>query len=130
MNHQRENVLGVGISAINLESALTIIDEWLAEDAREYVCVTGVHGVMESQRNEAIRRIHNEAGMVTPDGMPMVWLLRLAGYKDADRVYGPDLMRLLFRHSESRGYTHYLYGASESTLLHLQSRLATEYVRA
>jgi N-acetylglucosaminyldiphosphoundecaprenol N-acetyl-beta-D-mannosaminyltransferase len=130
MRNDRGDVLGVGVSAITMEDAIATLERWIGEGRREYVCVTGVHGVMESQRSEAIRRIHNGAGMVTPDGMPIVWLLRLAGHKYADRVYGPDLMRLLLRHSETRGYTHYLYGASESTLLRLQSRLATEYVGA
>ena len=45
---------------------------------RQYVCVTGVHGVMESQRDERLRQIHNAAGLVTPDGMPLVWLSRSA----------------------------------------------------
>jgi UDP-N-acetyl-D-mannosaminuronic acid transferase (WecB/TagA/CpsF family) len=41
--------------------------------------LTGVHGLMESRRDQRLRRVHNEAGMVTPDGMPLVWLLRLLG---------------------------------------------------
>jgi N-acetylglucosaminyldiphosphoundecaprenol N-acetyl-beta-D-mannosaminyltransferase len=62
--------------------------------SRNYVCIAGVHGVMESRRNQRLRRIiHNDAGMVTPDGMPLVWLLRLLGKRNVDRVYGPDLMR-------------------------------------
>ena len=51
----RVNVLGVGVSAINMEMALDLVDEWIARREQQYICVTGVHGVMESQRDSALR---------------------------------------------------------------------------
>ncbi|MBC7226450.1 MAG: WecB/TagA/CpsF family glycosyltransferase [Thermoflexales bacterium] len=113
MRPPRVNILGVGISAINMEMALTVIEGWIERREPHYVCVTGVHGVMESQRDEGLRRIHNQAGLVTPDGMPLVWLSRLKGYRHVDRVYGPDLMLALCEHSVSRGYRHFFYGGAE-----------------
>jgi len=90
--------------------ALEIIEGWIARRERHYVCVTGVHGVMESQRNENLRRIHNQAGLVTPDGMPLVWLCKLKGFRHVDRVYGPDLMLALCERSVTMGYRHFFYG--------------------
>ena len=58
----RVDVLGVGVSAINIGQALDIIDAWIARREQHYVCVTGVHGVMESQRDEHLRQIAEEAG--------------------------------------------------------------------
>jgi N-acetylglucosaminyldiphosphoundecaprenol N-acetyl-beta-D-mannosaminyltransferase len=114
------------VSAINLNMALTQIDQWIAQQNHQYVCVTGVHGVMESQHDQALRRIHNEAGMVTPDGMPLVWLNQLAGNTHVDRVYGPDLMLALCDSSQSKGYRHFLYGGNtgvpEQLALQLQKR--------
>ena len=75
---ERSNILGVGVSAINMPIALDTIGGWIAARERHYVCITGVHGVMESQRDPELRRIHNAAGLVTPDGMPLVWLAALA----------------------------------------------------
>jgi len=106
----RVNILGVGVSAINMEMALKIIENWISRRERHYVCVTGVHGVMESQRNENLRRIHNQAGLVTPDGIPLVWLCRLKGFRHVDRVYGPDLMLALCDRSVTMGYRHFFYG--------------------
>src|SRR6185436_9605327 len=88
---QRCNVLGVRISAVNLDLAAARIDSWVKSREPHYVCITGVHGVMESQDNPELKAIHNAAGMVTPDGMPMVWANRLAGNAHVRRVYGPDL---------------------------------------
>src|SRR6476660_7668385 len=88
----RANVLGVGVSALNLDSAAAVITQALDNTAKGYVCVTGVHGVSEAQGDPNFRRILNEAFLNTPDGMPMVWMGRLQGYHDMRRVYGPDLM--------------------------------------
>jgi N-acetylglucosaminyldiphosphoundecaprenol N-acetyl-beta-D-mannosaminyltransferase len=96
-----------------MTQALSIIDRWIAHRQQHYVCVTGVHGVMESQRDEGLRRIHNDAGLVTPDGMPLVWLSRLHGHSHVGRVYGPDLMLALCEHSLSKGYNHFFYGGGE-----------------
>jgi N-acetylglucosaminyldiphosphoundecaprenol N-acetyl-beta-D-mannosaminyltransferase len=47
--HARANILGVGVSPINMDIALDTMDDWIARRDPHYVCVTGVHGVMESQ---------------------------------------------------------------------------------
>jgi N-acetylglucosaminyldiphosphoundecaprenol N-acetyl-beta-D-mannosaminyltransferase len=106
----RVDILGVNVSAVNMAQALATIEDWIATGEKNYVCVTGVHGVMESQRDEALRRIHNAAGLVTPDGMPLVWISRLRGYRHVERVYGPDLLQELCKCSAARGYRNYFYG--------------------
>ena len=110
---RRVNILGVGVSAINIAMALEAIEGWIARRSPRYVCVTGVHGVMESQRDEELRRIHNRAGLVTPDGMPLVWLSRLKGLGHVERVYGPHLMLAICERSVSKGYRHFFYGGAE-----------------
>jgi N-acetylglucosaminyldiphosphoundecaprenol N-acetyl-beta-D-mannosaminyltransferase len=127
LTSERLNVLGVGVSAINMAMALTRIEDWIATRRQCYVCITGVHGVMESQRDPGLRRIHNAAGMVTPDGMPLVWLLWAGGHGYADRVYGPDLMVSVLARSVDRGYRHFLYGSSEATLARLQANLRARF---
>jgi N-acetylglucosaminyldiphosphoundecaprenol N-acetyl-beta-D-mannosaminyltransferase len=111
--HERTNVLGVHISSIDLSDAAATIEHWISARSRNYVCITGVHGVMESRRDERLRRIHNEAGMVTPDGMPLVWFSRLSGKSRTKRVYGPDLMREMSAVSGRRGYRQFYYGGAE-----------------
>jgi len=109
----RANILGVGVSAINMAMALETIEGWIARREPHYVCVTGVHGVMESQRDEELRWIHNAAGLVTPDGMPLVWLSRSKGFRYVSRVYGPDLMLALCERSVVCSYRHFFYGGAE-----------------
>jgi len=123
----RINVLGVGVSALNMEMALEIIEGWIERREPHYVCVTGVHGVMESQRDENLRRIHNRAGLVTPDGMPLVWLSRLKGFRHVERVYGPDLMLALCGRSAAKGYRHFFYGGAQGVPEQLAARLQERF---
>jgi N-acetylglucosaminyldiphosphoundecaprenol N-acetyl-beta-D-mannosaminyltransferase len=113
MPDDRVDILGVGVSAINLNDAVATIERWIGERSYNYVCITGVHGVMESRRDRRLRNIHNEAGMVTPDGMPLVWLSHLLGKTRTERVYGPDLMKKMTALSSLRGYRQFYYGGAE-----------------
>lgn len=110
---RRVDVLGVGISAVNMEMAVAEVGRWVEQGERHYVCVTGVHGVMESQRDADLARIHNESGLTTPDGMPMVWAGRKAGADWMTRVYGPDLMLAVLARAAERGWKSFLYGGND-----------------
>ncbi len=123
----RFDVLGVHVSAVNLDRALAQFERWIAARSPHYVCVTGVHGVMESQADPALCQIHNKAGMVTPDGMPLVWLGKLAGHRDMDRVYGPDLMLKVCEASTERGWKHFFYGGGDGVAEQLRDRLTQRF---
>ena len=125
----RCNVLGVGVSAINPTIALVTIIRWIDRREHHYVCVTGVHGVMESQRAPELQQIHNRAGLVTPDGMPLVWISRLQGFRHVDRVYGPDLMLAVCERSAERGFRNFLYGGREGVAERLSARLRERFPR-
>lgn len=123
----RVDVLGVGLSAIDIPVAIRTIGQWIDRREPHFVTVSGVHGVMESVRDESLRRIHNRAGLVTPDGMPMVWLARAAGHRQVTRVYGPDLMLETCRVSVERGWKHYFYGGNVGVADELKQALQAKF---
>jgi N-acetylglucosaminyldiphosphoundecaprenol N-acetyl-beta-D-mannosaminyltransferase len=123
----RANVLGVGVSAINLDSAVAAVTRALELKTKGFVCVTGVHGVSEAQSDPAFRRILNEAFLNTPDGMPMVWVGRAQGFREMRRVYGPDLMLRICELSASRGFTHFFYGGAAGVAEQLKRELERRF---
>jgi N-acetylglucosaminyldiphosphoundecaprenol N-acetyl-beta-D-mannosaminyltransferase len=127
VNLERANVLGVGIHAINMEQAVAAIDQAVRNRRKGYVCVTGVHGVMEAQSNSGFKEILNNSLLTTPDGMPTVWVGRLQGFRHMDRVYGPDLMLEVCRLSEKHGYTHFFYGGKDGVADKLAEVLRMRY---
>jgi N-acetylglucosaminyldiphosphoundecaprenol N-acetyl-beta-D-mannosaminyltransferase len=124
---ERLEVLGVQVSAADTAIAIAEIDRWVRQGDQEYVTLTGVHGIMESVRNAEIRRAHNLAGLVLPDGTPLVWMLWQGGLRFAACVRGSDLMSALFAHSQTTGYRHFLYGASPRTLGLLNDNLQRRF---
>ncbi len=107
------DILGVRVSCIDPPQALAFFDDAIASGARTYVCITGVHGVMESRRDPDLAAIHRAAGLVTPDGMPMVWAGRVAGSATIRRVYGPDLVELVAAEAPARGWRSFFYGGQD-----------------
>ncbi len=134
----RVNILGVGVSALNMQTALKQTEALLDRDGpvrggevvrggAAYVCVTGVHGIMEAQSDKEFQQILNRSFLTTPDGMPTVWLGRLHGFKHMSRVYGPDYMLGLCERSVARGYRHFLYGGKEGVAEQLRAELIRRF---
>jgi N-acetylglucosaminyldiphosphoundecaprenol N-acetyl-beta-D-mannosaminyltransferase len=125
--HEYANVLGVNVSAIDLGRAVDMADRWIATENHGYICVTGVHGVMEAQSDTQLRDILNHAFMNVPDGMPMSWVGWLQGFRKMDRVFGPDFMASLCRLSVERHYRHFLYGGESGVAVLLKERLESGF---
>jgi N-acetylglucosaminyldiphosphoundecaprenol N-acetyl-beta-D-mannosaminyltransferase len=123
----RVDVLGVEISAVNMKMTLDTVIGWVMSNDRQYVCVTGVHGVMESQRDSELAAIHNNAGLTTPDGMPMVWAGRAAGAHWIQRVYGPDMMLAVLAEAQARSWSSFLYGGAPGVPELLAERLEQRF---
>ena len=108
LSASRVDVLGVHVSAIDPKMSFL---RWNGGSPRvrgKYVCVTGVHGVMESQNDPDLREIHNRSGLTVPDGMPMVWCGKFAGFPDMERVYGPDMMLRVCARAAEAGWSSLL----------------------
>jgi N-acetylglucosaminyldiphosphoundecaprenol N-acetyl-beta-D-mannosaminyltransferase len=125
--HECADVLGVKVSAINMSRAVDTADRWIRAGQPGYICVTGVHGAMEAQKDHEFREILNYAMMNVPDGMPMSWVGRLQGFDDMDRVFGPDFMLAMCRLSLERGFRHFLYGGQPGTAGKLKDSLENKF---
>ena len=117
------NVLGIGISAVDMGEALSSTEELLRRRCKGYISVTGVHGVMEAQRDPAFRQTLNRSLLCLPDGMPTVWVGRLQRHRTMGRVYGPDFMMEMCRRAVSSRTRHFLYGGKPGVAETLQRNL-------
>ncbi len=121
------SILGVPVSLIDMQSAVATIAAWTKSGAANYVCVRDVHGVMLAQKDAELLAIHEKAGLVTPDGMPLVWIGRLREGKSVGRVCGPDLVDALCAISVRQGLRHYFYGGKPGVAEDIASALRTRY---
>lgn len=121
------HVLGVDVDAIDMEGAVTHVATALRESRKGYICVAGVHGIMESQRSPFVAQIYAAAEMTIPDGMPLVWVGRLQGQASMQRVTGPDLMFEIFKRKEFSEVTHFLYGGVEGVADKLRDKFTRQF---
>ncbi|MEX2425976.1 MAG: WecB/TagA/CpsF family glycosyltransferase [Thermomicrobiaceae bacterium] len=121
------DILGVRISALNMNLAVETIENWIETGEQHYVCICTVHTIMECQRSDQLRETVNSAGIRTPDGMPLVWLSRRAGHDQVSRVYGPDLMLEMCRRSGDIGHRHFFYGGGPGVAEILVGRLTSQF---
>ena len=113
MNHP---ILGTRIDATCYRSATDQVIARARAGQGGYVCAANVHMVMEAFDNPHFRRVVNDAVLVTPDGMPLVWGLRLLGLGSAQRVYGPTLTLHVCEAAAAAGLPVALYGGTEESL--------------
>ncbi len=124
---KRVNILGIYINAINIQQTIDTINIWIRSQYSHYICVIPAHSIMRCYRNPELRKIFNCSGLSTPDGMVIVWLLRLQGFPAVERVYGPDLMHAVCQRSLETGWRHYFYGGEPGVADRLSEKLKTEY---
>jgi len=120
-------VAGARIHAIRVADAVSTIADWVSSGRRDYIVLTGAHGVVEMQTDPTLLEINNRAGLSTPDGMPVVWLGRLKGQRNIEKVYAPDIMAETFRLGRAAGYRHFLYGGQPGVCEQLRDRLRERY---
>lgn len=126
-NELRVDVLGVGISVTTVPGVCRVVTNWIERRAQAYVCVTGVHGVMESQRDPQLLEVHNASGLTVPDGVPMVWAGRYAGASEIERVYGPDMMSAVCELAAELGWQCFFYGGAPGTADRVAERLVARF---
>ncbi len=124
---QPAHILGMRVDATTYEQASNLLCGWAQQKASKYVCVANVFNVMSAHDSRGFREVTNEADLVTPDGMPLVWCLKLLGHSKAVRVYGPDLTLALLDMSASLGLSVGFYGAASATLQRLQDVVRNRY---
>ena len=112
-------VVGVNIGETSYEAATEQIQKWAKAGESRTVNPTGVHGVMEAYDSPDFAQTLNHADLNTPDGMPLVWMLRLKGCPKQNRVYGPTLMLHVLQMAEKQGIPVGFYGSNAITLQQL-----------
>lgn len=132
-------ILGVPIDAVSWPEALDRIFTWSSSRESRVVCICNVHSVVTASKDRTFGAAVSSADMATPDGAPIAWMLRRAGYGSQERINGPDLMWRFCEELQNRSKRSspgdratdvpsvFLYGASETTLSLLLEKLRATF---
>jgi len=127
MGQRARHVINSKIHGTSYAEACEAILAWAKQKVSCYVILANVHVVMTAHWRKSYQTVVNNAALVTPDGMPLVWALRLLGIRNQQRVYGPDLMLACCDRAQNEQVPIYLYGATPQILGKLKHNLKQWY---
>lgn len=117
-------VVGTGFAPLNLDGTVEWVLNMVQSRSRGYACIANAHTTAMAARDEELREALRGAAVVVADGMPVVWRVRAAGYPEAGRVYGADLVKALCAAGLRSGIRHGFFGgadgAGEGIVSHLK----------
>jgi N-acetylglucosaminyldiphosphoundecaprenol N-acetyl-beta-D-mannosaminyltransferase len=123
----RVPILDIPVDVQTLNEATNTLADWAAQPGKRYVSTCPVYTLMIARENPRMRQALERADMVTADGMPLVWLQRRMGHPRAERVYGPDMMRVLCEKTASREIRHFFWGGMPGVAEKLAQQLRQVY---
>ena len=120
-------ILGLEVANTSYAEVVDKAVGWALRAESRSLVFANVHVVMEAFDNASLSDSLNKVDITSPDGVPLVWALKLLGYKSASRVYGPDCTLLLLAAAEANHLPIALYGGSEQGLTLLRQVLAERF---
>lgn len=126
MNSNRVDIIGVPISAVNMEIVIDNIFENLEATRGQYICVSNSHSTVMAHDDPDYFRVQAESFMSVPDGKPLS-VIGKKQFPEMDRVTGADLMRRIFEESRERELKHFFYGDKQEVLDKMKDALFQTY---
>jgi N-acetylglucosaminyldiphosphoundecaprenol N-acetyl-beta-D-mannosaminyltransferase len=120
-------ILDISIQTVSYAVSVSQILVWANHNDSRSVYAANVHMLMEAHDHTDFRQMVNEADLVTPDGMPLVWALRLKGVKGQERVYGPTLMLEVLRAAEKEQIPVGFLGSTDEILTKLSENMLAAF---
>ena len=116
------------VDAIDYDGAVERIAAAAREHRRLTLSALAVHGVTTGVGDLEHRARLNRLDVVTPDGQPVRWALRLLhGVGLPDRVYGPTLTLRVCERAARENLPVFLYGSRPEVLERLRARLPDRF---
>ncbi|AFY71619.1 glycosyl transferase, WecB/TagA/CpsF family [Thalassoporum mexicanum PCC 7367] len=122
-----KRILRNPVTAMEFEQQVTTIMQWAESRQSKAVCVANVHMLMEAYWRPEFAAVLRKAELVTPDGMPLVWMLRQLGMKTQDRVAGMDIFHALCERSRQQNLNIFFVGSTPQILDSMGAKLAQQY---
>lgn len=128
-SHPTINILGNPVTALSFEAQIKKILEWASSYQSKVVCVANVHMLMEAHWNAEFSSVLKNADIVTPDGMPLVWMMKLMGVREQNRVAGMDILLALCKSAPEQNISIFFLGSETTILQKMRSKLEREFPR-
>ncbi|MBN9660688.1 MAG: WecB/TagA/CpsF family glycosyltransferase [Acidobacteria bacterium] len=110
------SILGLRVWSTNYAEVTRQSIAWARLAESRYISTAPVYNVMLAYDDPLYHQALTGADLVVPDGVPVVWALRLLGARHAARVYGPDLTLHLLAAAQQHSISVGFYGGTPQVL--------------
>ncbi|TCS69775.1 WecB/TagA/CpsF family glycosyltransferase [Effusibacillus lacus] len=121
------DILGVPFSTLSFAETINLLEDWMGGAVPRQVVTANPEIVMNAREDKEMERILQQADLVTPDGIGIVYAAKILGGPIRERVTGADILPPLFRKADREGWTVYLLGASPESNRLAQANLSRLY---
>jgi N-acetylglucosaminyldiphosphoundecaprenol N-acetyl-beta-D-mannosaminyltransferase len=122
-----KQIIGSPVTALPFKAQIDLMMDWARARASKVVCIANVHMLIEAHRKPSFAVILKSADLVTPDGVPLVWMLKLMGTSGQDRVAGTDVVMELCRQAIEQRVGVFFLGSEPAILQKMRVRLDREF---
>ncbi|MDN4076688.1 WecB/TagA/CpsF family glycosyltransferase [Paenibacillus polymyxa] len=120
-------IASTDVAALTFQETVHTLERWAVGRKDSYVCICNTHSIVTAGNHPEFHEALTQADLCTPDGMPLVWALKLYGFERQDRVDGPSLMLKLCERAPQTEVSVYFYGSTPDTLDSLKDRVGQDY---
>lgn len=124
---EKKKLFSINVSTGAYADFVAAIIDKAATGESNYACVANVHMLVEARRSKTYAQRVNDAAIVTPDGKPLTWAMKVLHGLEQPRVAGMDLMPDLLEKASDQSLPVFFYGGSEAMLTKTAEFLATNY---
>jgi N-acetylglucosaminyldiphosphoundecaprenol N-acetyl-beta-D-mannosaminyltransferase len=122
-----QNVIGFPVAVLSFEQQVDAVVGWAKQKLSKVVCVANVHMLTEASWDDELATVLHQADLVTPDGMPLVWMVQLLRRTQQDRVAGMDFMQAICQEAMAQDVSVYFLGSEQRVLDQMRVRLMREF---
>ncbi len=121
------NVIGTPVTALPFDGQIDVMLNWAKARLSKAVCVANTHMLIEAHWQSKFGALLKKADLVTPDGMPLVWVMKMMGALHQNRVAGMDIFQSLCQAAPQQDVSIFLLGSQSAVLEQMRNRLEREY---
>ncbi len=120
-------VVETPVTALPFDGQIQVMLSWAQERMSKFVCVANTHMIIEAHRSPQFKTVLNLADLVTPDGMPLVWMMKLLGIRNQNRVAGMDILEALCHEAALQNLSVFFVGSQTNILNSIRLRLEKDF---
>ncbi|MBK5245860.1 MAG: WecB/TagA/CpsF family glycosyltransferase [Peptostreptococcaceae bacterium] len=104
-------ILDVPVDMVNNQLAMEVFREMMETDGCKLIVTPNSEIVLNATKDLELKRLIEQAGLVIPDGIGLVYASKILGEPLSERVTGVDFLSLILEYLEKTGKSIYLFGS-------------------